>query len=411
MFVAWKHGGDASVGQFAPSRSATTRLARRWRRFVIERDGRAAGRASSGGYSMFSDDRTMFGDEPLGQMPAADVVQLHWVAGFVDYGAFFRWVREGRRVVWTLHDMAAFTGGCHYDAGCGKFAGECGACPALRSSDEKDLSRAVWARKRDAYSWMRPGQMHVVTPSRWLAGRARASALLGDMECSVIPYGLDLDVFRPRPKLGARAKIGIPASARVLLFVADGVRDPRKGLDHLLRAVSGLNSVHDLVVVTLGRGEPVKIANARHVHLENVSDDERLAEVYSAADVFALPSLQDNLPNTVLEAMGCGTPVAAFRTGGIPEAVRHRETGLVVETGDVGGLRTAIFELLTNEPLRAQMSARSREIAAQDYGIELQARRYAELYREILGLDNRAPRSCEDAVGAAETAVIAQARV
>jgi glycosyltransferase involved in cell wall biosynthesis len=127
----------------------------------------------------------------------------------------------------------------------------------------------------------------------------------------------------------------------------------------------------------------VTIANVPHVHLKDVSDDELLSHVYSAADVFVAPSLQDNLPNTVLEAMACGTPVVAFGVGGIPEAVRHGETGFVVAPRDSAGLGRAMLELLSSEPMRAKMSGECRRIATEEYGIELQARRYAALYREI----------------------------
>lgn len=332
---------------------------------------------------MFSDDRTMFGVEPWSQCPNADVLQLHWVAGFLDYGAFFRWLPEKTRLVWTLHDMNAFTGGCHYDAGCGRFTQGCGACPALGSRQDEDLSAQVWRRKQKSLEALPAGKLHIVTPSRWLAEQAKRSALLSRFPRSVIPYGLDTDVFRPRDPHAERERLGIPLRSKVILFLADGVSDPRKGCDLLLQALAGITDSPDLFLLTLGRGEPVEFRGFPHVHLDAVADDSRLSSVYSAADVFVAPSLQDNLPNTVLESMACGTPVVAHSAGGIPEAVRQNETGFLVPSGDVAELGSAIRRVLENDSMRADMSRNCRRIATAEYAIDIQARRYVTLYTEI----------------------------
>jgi len=383
MFVAWKTSDDAAVSQFRPSRKPMARIARTLRRMRIDRDARAAAGAARGGYSMFSDDRSQFAADPWAQLPAADVVQMHWVAGFVDYAAFFEALPRETPVVWTLHDMNAFTGGCHYDAGCGRFAGECGACPALASSAENDLSRQIWRRKRRVLDALTTGKLHVVTPSRWLAGEAKRSALFTKFNCSVIPYGLDTNVFQPRDARSARERIGIPPGAKVILFLADGVDDPRKGYEYLVRALDGAAFAGEVFLLTLGRGKPAEFRGFRHVHLEAVTDDRMLAEIYSAADVFVAPSLQDNLPNTVLEASACGTPVIAFNAGGISEAVRHGKTGLLVDVRDADGLRAALSGLLANDAMREEMRRNCRAVATAEYAIDIQARRYVELYGEL----------------------------
>jgi glycosyltransferase involved in cell wall biosynthesis len=389
MFVAWKSSDDSSVVQFAPSRNPIARVTRTIRRRRIGRDTRPAVAAASGGHSMFTHDRSQFAAEPWAQCPPADIWQLHWVAGFVDYAAFFESVPCKTRVVWTLHDMNTFTGGCHYDGGCGKFARECGSCPALVSRIDDDLSRHILGRKRAAFDAVEPARLHFVTPSRWLAECAGRSPLLKGFSCTVIPNGLDTTVFQPRDPHHARERLGIPQGAKVILFLADGANDPRKGYEFLVRALQGAAFSGEVVLLTLGRGNPNEFRGFRHVQMDAVTDDQLLSFVYSAADVFVAPSLQDNLPNTVLESTACGTPVVAFNTGGIPEGVRHGKTGLLVGLRDVSGLLEALRGILANNTIRAEMSRNCRAVALAEFSTEIQARRYLALYREITSASAR----------------------
>jgi glycosyltransferase involved in cell wall biosynthesis len=384
MFVLNKCSNDPSVQQFAPSKNPAVRLKRTLRRIHIRRQGQGSANAQSGGYSMFSDDRSIFGAEPWRQCPSADVFQLHWVAGLLDYGAFFRWAPDKTPIVWTLHDMNPFTGGCHYDAECGRFANDCGSCPALSSADEGDLSRQIWKRKIKALARFANDRVRVVAPSRWLAQKALSSSLLGRFSCTVIPYGLDTEKFRPREERAIRDELGISSDARVILFLADGVGDPRKGYSYLLTALECVKDLRDVVVLTLGRGTPEAISNLRHIHIDAVADDERIAEIYGAADVFVAPSLQDNLPNTILESMACGTPVIAFRVGGIPDVVRDGQTGLLAPPRGARALGQAIRELLQNSALRSEMAQNCRRVVQEEYRLDVQANRYVSLYGELL---------------------------
>ena len=330
-----------------------------------------------------TDDRTMLGAEPWKQLPAADVVQLHWVDGFVDYEAFFRSLTEKRPIVWTLHDMNAFTGGCHYDGGCGRFAEKCGACPALASRDATDFSRKVWERKRKIFEALPRERLHVVTPSRWLGEEARRSSLFGRFPRSVIPYGLDTEIFQPSGGKERRKALGIPLQAKVILFLADGVDIPRKGYNLALRALEQIPASSEICILTAGRGMVPDNRRFAHVHAGEIADDRLLASTYSAADLLVVPSAQDNLPNTMLESMACGTPVVGFDAGGIPDGVRDGKTGFLAPAGDSAALATAMRTLLDNDALRAEMTANCRRIALEDYAIEIQARRYIELYREL----------------------------
>jgi glycosyltransferase involved in cell wall biosynthesis len=383
MFVAHRFSHDPAVVQFTPSSKPMKWLLRAARRVRINRDAYRERESPVASWSMISDDRTMYASEPWNQCPQADLFQLHWISGFLDYGAFFRWLPKGAPVVWTLHDMNPLTGGCHYDAGCGRYANECGSCPQLGSGKEEDLSRAIIRRKRRSFEALSSDRLHIVTPSRWLGEQAEKSSLFSRFHRSVIPYGLDTDVFRPRAKRAIREILDIPINASVVLFIANGVNDPRKGLDCLVRALESGGSQNEFLVLTLGPGQPVELRKFPHIHIQATQDDGLLSCIYSAADVFVAPSLQDNLPNTVLESLACGTPVVAFRAGGIPEAVRHGETGLLASVGDLRELRDGIFELLADEGNRAAMGRRCRTVALEEYALETQARRYLSLYEAL----------------------------
>jgi len=217
-----------------------------------------------------------------------------------------------------------------------------------------------------------------------MAGIVKESPLLSRFPLTVIPYGLDTDVFMPRPKKAARLQLGLPQDASIILFVAASVRVRRKGLDLLARALSQPLRGDDVYLVSVGNGQPDLRIPVPHQHIGKINNDDLLSQVYSAADIFVCPSLQDNLPNTVLEAMACGTPVVAFDAGGIPDMVRPEVTGLLAPTGDAEALRAAIINLLRDPTRRAAMAAACRSTAVREYTLEVQAHRHTELYETAL---------------------------
>ena len=369
---------------FTPRKDLSSRLRRRMRREWTA-CGLARYRMSRPlGYELFSDDRTEYDADLLSQLPPCDVINMHWVAGFVGYEPFSTRAPKHTPVVWTLHDMNPFTGGCHYDYGCSRHADSCGACPQLGSDDAKDLSHQIWRRKRRVFEQVKSGRLRIVTPSRWLAKEAERSVLFGRFPISVVPYGLDTDVFSPRDRRIARAALEVPQDARVILFAADSTDNRRKGFALLTQALAGLANLAALFLVSLGSGMPAIGVSVPHMHLGYLANDRLLSLAYSAADLLVVSSLQDNLPNTVLESLACGTPVVGFNTGGIPDMVRPGVTGLLVPTGNIGGLREAIAELLRDSDARAEMSINCRRIAVEEYALEVQARRYVDLYEKML---------------------------
>jgi glycosyltransferase involved in cell wall biosynthesis len=333
---------------------------------------------------LFSDARTPFGGTVLDQVPSCDVMNLHWIATYVDYELFFQRAAQRSPIVWTLHDMNAMTGGCHYDLECGRFAQRCGTCPQLGSGDPHDLAAQTWDRKRAVFERLDPRRFCIVTPSQWLGQVARRSALLRRFRVETIPNGLDIDDFAPRDRAAARDVLGIPQGASVILFVADVLDNRRKGFSLLAQVLTRCAaSVDRLWLLSVGHNPPKLSGEVRGSHLGYVDNDRFLSLAYSAADLFVIPSLQDNLPNTVMEAMACGTPVVGFDVGGIRDMVRDGVTGSLVNAGDMEGLRDSLVALLKSPPTRQKMSEQARQIAIAEYPLRRQAQRYSELYKEL----------------------------
>ena len=383
MLVCYKGRNDPEVYGYRPTRTLAARAARRLRQHRWAAELKPYAKTIPFEHTFYLDDRAVYGSDPFGQMPEADVIHLHFVAGFVDLGAFVRWLPKATAVVWTLHDMAPLTGGCCYDLGCGKFVERCGACPQLGSREEMDPTRKSWERKERNYAMLDAARVHIVTPSRWLGEQVRRSRLVSRFRHSVIPYGIDLDVFQPRDKKAARQRLGIPGDARVALFNAFNIREYRKGYHLMREMLASIEPARNGFLLSVGREGGSEDGPFPHLHLGRIEDDELLSFVYSAADVYVSPSLADNLPNTIMEAMACGTPTVAFAVGGIPELVRPGATGLLAAAGDLAAIRHATAALLRNETMRAEVSACCRRVAVNEYELTLQARRYMELYESL----------------------------
>ena len=384
MFVARRSSCDPTVLAFAPPTDFVSRMRRRWRRERIARDFSRYRASRPAGYELFSDDRNCHGGTILGQLPPCDVINLHWIAGLIDYEGFFNAMPHRTPIVWRLADMNPFTGGCHYDHECGRFMDECGACPQLGSADREDLSRQVWKRKQAVFGALEKNRLHIVVLCRWMLELVKDSPLLSQFPVTLIPNGVDLEEFAPRDRRLAREVLGIPQGVQVVMFVSDDVTNRRKGFSLLSQALSGLKQAHELFLVSVGNGKPPATGPIPCLHMGHVTHDRWLSLIYSAADVFVIPSLQDNLPNTVLESMACGTPQIGFSVGGIPDMVRAGVTGLLVPPSDVDGLRVAISDLLRDPARLAAMRDHCRRIAVEEYSRELQVRRYSELYKSLV---------------------------
>ena len=314
-----------------------------------------------------------------------DVVHLHWVAhGFLRLESL---AKISAPVVWTLHDMWTFTGGCHYAGACEKFTESCGRCPLLHGRRDCDWSRSGWLRRQRIFSGT---SITYVSPSRWLAGRARASSLLRSADVRIIPNGIDAVRFAPRDRLMERRRWGLPEDR--LLILAGSVQltdNPRKGFQDLLQCLdwlgrAGGGRVADLVL--FGAAAPAtNELNGFKVHrLGEIVGEEAMASLYAAADVFVAPSLEDNLPNTIIEAMATGTPVVAYAAGGIPEIIDQRVNGLTVPTGEPARLADALHAILNDPAMRADLGRSARKKVLSTFTSKLAADAYRELYGRVL---------------------------
>lgn len=308
-----------------------------------------------------------------------NVINLHWICdGFLSVPAIGA---INRPVVWTLHDMWAFTGGCHYAGTCTGYEAQCGQCPTLSSDRPHDASRWVHERKRKAWQSL---DLTIVTPSHWLAEQARRSSLMRDRQIRVIPNGIDLDRFRPLDKRFCRQALGLPQDKNLILFGAMS-GSKRKGARHLLAALEQAQQKDDTfeVVVFGNASQQDTLRHHRPHYLGRISDELTLPLVYSAADIFVCPSEQDNLPNTMVEAMACGTPCVAFDIGGMKDIIDHEVNGFLAPAFDTAELAHLIETSLRDEARLSAMSDAARRKAIDRFSIGDMAKSYAALFMEV----------------------------
>ncbi len=317
----------------------------------------------------------------------ADIFQLYNThGGYLSHTVLPR-LAAGRPIVWRLSDMWAFTGHCAYSYECERWKTGCGSCPILEEYPplRRDTTAFLWKVKKRIYNRC---DLTMVAPSQWMASLVSQSPLLGEFPLHVIPNGLDTEIFRPVPKSVAREVLGLKPDTPVILFMGHSDDAPRKGEVYFREALKRLSeTLHFdpvlLVMGTTGGGWLDRVEfPTRCVGV--VTNDLFMATVYSAADVFVLPTLADNLPNSVLEGMACGTPAVAFNIGGVPDIVRHMETGYLAAYKDAEDLARGIDLLLTDGGLRERLGRRCREVVESEYSMELQARRFEKLYQDII---------------------------
>lgn len=311
-----------------------------------------------------------------------DIVHLHFIGD--DMLKIEELKKIKQPLVWSLHDMWPLTGGCHYDAGCGRYREQCGRCPVLSSSLENDLSRRVFLRKLKVYAEL--DQLSLIGTSRWLTGCIGESALLSDKKTFTLPNPLDLAVFRPLDKMVARDLLDLPRSKKLVFFGAVGATaDVRKGYKELTGALKMLKP-GDIELVVIGAVEPATPPDFGHParYLGFYHDEMSLRILYSAADVLVVPSLQENLSNMIMESLACGTPVVAFDIGGNPDMIDHKQTGYLARAFDLSDLAGGIDWVLSNKE-REELSARAVKKVKDCYEMSFVADQYRLLYEKITG--------------------------
>jgi glycosyltransferase involved in cell wall biosynthesis len=319
-----------------------------------------------------------------------DLVNLHWINdGFVQIESI---AKLNRPIVWSLHDMWAFTGGCHYTDQCDRFTQSCGSCPQLQSQEVQDLSRSVWQRKAKAW---KAADLTIVALSQWLADCARSSSLFRHSRIEVIPNGLDTTRYRPINQTFAREVLGLPQDKHLALFGAmAATSDPRKGF-HLLQpalqslAQAGWSDRLELVIFGADRPQHPPEFGMKVHYMGSFRDDLSLALLYSAADVFILPSTQENLANTVMEALACGTPCVAFEIGGMPDLIEHQKTGYLAQPYWIDDLASGIAWTIEDRDRHSRLSSRCREKVEQEFTQARQAYQYQSLFEEVIEAHER----------------------
>lgn len=317
----------------------------------------------------------------------ADVIQLYNTHG----GYFSQWLLPRLAamapLVWRLSDQWAMTGHCAYSGDCQRWLDGCGACPALSAYPPlgRDTTAALFHRKRELY---RQSPMTIVAPSSWIRNLAAQSPLLGQFPIVQVPNGLDGREFFPRDRLAARATLGLPAERRIILFSAHVLdHNPRKGGELLIAALNRRPPPPGTILALMGEGGETWIDRVPcEVRLLGFCREaEAMATCYAAADIVAVPSVLENLPNTLIESLACGRAVVAVDSGGMKDGIRHGGTGYLARAGDTDDLAAGIQLLLDNDALRLAMEVEARDLFLAEFTREKELQRLEGIYASLAG--------------------------
>ena len=317
----------------------------------------------------------------LPEFKEADVIHLHWInQGMLSLKGIQKILQSGKPVVWTMHDIWPATALCHVTLGCQHFTSQCGHCRLLPGGgSSSDFSTTVWQRKQ---RMLADENIYFVACSRWLESEAKRSALLKGQKITSIPNPIDTRIYKKGNKQEARQRLGLPLDKKLILFASQRVTNVNKGMDYLIEACRQLQLADAAVVILGGHAEEmVSQLSLEAYPLGYVNEEQRIVDVYHAADVFVLPSLSENLPNTIMEAMACGVPCVGFRVGGIPEEIDHRRNGYVAEYRSAEDLARGIRWILT-EADYDELSKNAVHKVMQNYSQQSVALKYLDVYHQ-----------------------------
>lgn len=319
----------------------------------------------------------------------ADIIHLHWInEGFFSLKTLRELLKLNKPIVWTLHDMWAFTGGCHYDNGCGNFTSRCANCPALKIRSERDASSTIFARKIELF---KNAGINFVTCSRWLADTAKGSTLLQRFNISPIPNPINTDLYAPKDKSVSKQKLNLNKDKLHILFATMTLKEKRKGFHLLLEALINLDKKspslkEKIELIVMGAGENSQFNNIpfNTSFTGRLKNDDDIVNCYNAADIFVAPSIQDNLPNTVMESLSCGVPVAAFNIGGMSDMIDHMQNGYLANEISPPKLADAIYWIINKIDQSNELSFNSRKKVMGNYTNQIIAEKYSKLYESVL---------------------------
>lgn len=313
----------------------------------------------------------------------ADIIHLHWInQGLLSIREIEILSKLGKPIVWTMHDMWPMTGICHHSGECTRFRNGCGSCKFLNKPYPHDLSYKVYRIKRKAVS---NRNIHYVACSQWLRKKTEGSLLLTGNHMTNIPNPINTDFFVPGDKIQARKDLGLPTGKKLILFGAAIVSDKKKGIDYLIQAthlLADLKETVELVYFGEVKSELAGTFGLNTHPLGYLSNMATIAKMYQAVDCFVTPSLEENLPNMIMEAMSCGVPCVGFDTGGIPEMIIHRETGYVAQYKSAEDLALGIRTILAESDEKSFNQA-ARTFVLANYSESIVAEHYLRLYNTI----------------------------
>ncbi len=319
----------------------------------------------------------------------ADIIHLHWINhGFLDPKHIAEIGKLNKPIVWTFHDSNAFTGGCHVRYTCDHFMRECGNCPLLIKPSDNDISHNIWQQKNEAYRLV---DFAIAAPSVWMQRSIVASSLMQGKAAYHIPNTLETNIFKPVDKLQAKEKTGLPKDKFIFLSgFMPSRKDLHKGTQYLLDSMEllrqrlGADADNVELVVFGNRGtEGLPDFPFKTSFLGTINNDEQLALHYAAADAFLIPSLEDNLPYTVMESLACGTPVVAFTTGGIPDMVQHQYNGYLATYRSAESF-TDGMEWVIKSPDNKKLQEQARQTVMDKFSETVIAKKHIELYSKLL---------------------------
>jgi glycosyltransferase involved in cell wall biosynthesis len=310
------------------------------------------------------------------------VINLHWVARWLDLPSFLGSLPPGAPVVWSLHDLIPITGGCHYPGECDHFTRQCGNCPQQRKPGCFDDTYKFFCIKDRCYSGK---NLHLIGNSEWTTSQIRRSGLAKHaVSIHTIHYGLNVEEYKSVDKLCARRALGIPDDRFVVGFACSDFSEERKGARLLLESLKNL-SAQKILLLTFGGGKWPSASGVEAMQLGTLHSPQLQCLFYSALDVFAMPSRVETFGNVAMEAMACETPIIAYAAGGLTDVVVDRETGLLEpEIGSVSGLARMLQWMWQHPAERQAMGIAARQRVIAQFTDQLMAQRYFELYEKLL---------------------------
>ena len=372
--------GSSGVEGVAVDPRHRSRLWRLWQGQVISR----RWRQQNSKRGIFIHSRWIYPSKLDDFGPIPSVVNLHLVFRWLDLPSFLSSIPDGLPVVWSLHDLHPATGGCIHPHDCQNFTNHCHNCPNLKRPRNRDRSWYEFNLKDSLYSRL---NLQIVGNSEWTTAQARRSTLMRHVKSfHTIPPGLDTEAFTCVEKSCARLALGVASKTFVVGFSCMDFSDPNKNAELLLESVWELARQTEVTLLLCGGGKlPDFDRKFKVVELGPVQSPRLQSIFYSACDVFVVPSRVESFGLTALEAMACGTPVVAFRTGGLAELVVHEKTGFLAEGAtDAQGLINALSWINSHALERQNMGRAARQRVEREFSDSLMAQRYAELYRSLI---------------------------